>query len=63
MEAHIPNRENSNEILEARGCLACSRISREVSVPGTVRVRGTVMAREVREVTEGQMVWTLESHG
>lgn len=34
--------QKSNEILEARGCLARSRMSREVSVPGALRVGGTV---------------------
>lgn len=63
MGQHIPNRGNSNEILEARGCLACSRKNQEVSVPGAVGARGKVMAHEVRDVAEGQMVWSLTGHG
>ena len=43
--------------------MACSRKSQEVRVPGAMGVRGPVMANEVREVTEGQMVWSLAGHG
>lgn len=60
---HIPNRGDSNEILQAKGCLACCMKGQEVSVPGVVGARGPVMAYEVREVTEGQMVWSLANHG
>lgn len=31
-------------------------------MPGVVGARGPVMAHEVREVTEGQMVWSLANH-
>lgn len=43
--------------------MACSRKNQEVSVPGAVGARGKVMAHEVRDVAEGQMVWSLTGHG
>lgn len=43
--------------------MASSRQSQEVRVPGTVEARGMVMAHEVTEMAEGQMVWSLKGYG